>query len=349
MIRLLSALFATALLAAPVALADDDREAGKKNKERDDDREDRGKNEPAERRGHDRREVRIEHEGSGLHFSIERKDDTGKASVSLIFDPEEGHFRLKTQSKDGTTKEKTHLKLWVREIVEYTDVNGNGAYDEGTDVRIGGAKIGDLDWRIGDIRDTSLAGTPAKAVTATGRIPGTNGSLGFAFMVAGDFARAGAANLTPDDVKFDIAIQDYPFTSPLSRLAILAKVTEKSSIKVDDDEEGLTVASEGARAYFRWAPNATVDGRDTAVIASVERTSLKEESDDGKFERESVTVVTLNYARGRYILHDPVLGIESEETVARAPGPAFAAAIAVVAGAAVMGRRARKSSTSASA
>ncbi len=111
-------------------------------------------------------------------------------------------------------------------------------------------------------------------------------------------------NVTPTSVKLDFRIEDYPYASPSSRLALEVNLTSFSQGSDTGwtqtpwpEGEGLDSSAGNTSAFFAWSGNASADGVLRPVVSSVIPVDL--------YTRD----LYLSYPHAAYIAHDPVLGI----------------------------------------
>lgn len=181
---------------------------------------------------------------------------------------------------DGTRALQTRLDA----IIEYADENGNGAYDLGERV-LQRFAVRDL-----ASRTTSEGNVTQSAVYA---LPG-GGALSLRFHLA----TVDAAT------KYDIGVDQFPFTSPSSRLAVGALVSVEGGVRPTTVHGAPAIAATvGDRvAFLSWTPTVQVDGRDAPVGWSVHTSTS---------ETGGSAIVYWSYPHGARILHDPTLGITS--------------------------------------
>lgn len=135
------------------------------------------------------------------------------------------------------------------------------------------------------------------------------------------------ANLTPLQAKLDLSIEDYPFVSTSSRLALELKFTSFSQGSSTNWEvlpwpqgQALGADSTNTTAIFAWSSSATADGVPTSVIGTVVPVDA--------LSRE----VFLSYPRASVIEHDPVLGITDKRVSTEhgiVPNPFVLSAVAI--------------------
>ncbi len=138
----------------------------------------------------------------------------------------------------------------------------------------------------------------------------------------------GETTLTPNSLKIDIVIENFPYTATDSSLALESRLKTKfhKEVESDTDEEaagftsGESAVSFGESGFFSWADTADADGTTINVVTS---TILELEDDDDEDEKEEgdeeteteekmfFSFVTKGAAK---IYWDPRVGVVSEGT-----------------------------------
>lgn len=344
--RALALLLCLMLLAVPVALADEEEKNESKDENEDDVREAKDeddKDDDEDDADEVERRVGIKVHGLQAEIEMKRKDSGVEDKIEYKLDAKHARVKVSYKSENDTTETKTELGVRFREIVEYVDTNGNGAFDPSADRVVTRVDTVKADWAITGPVDETRDNVTGKRFEARGAFP-EGGSLGLVFHVYGTAAMFNGTDLRPGDIKIDILLDDWNYTANDSALAIRADIERKTETEVEHDDDVDGSGSEGVHAfdgdfgaYFTWAPTANVDGTDRAVGTTIVKES-NETSDEGTKIKQ---VVYLSYARGTHIDHDPVMGIQTAmvANAAGVPGPGLLAAVAGVGLAAVLLRR----------
>lgn len=292
-------LAALALALSPLALADDIDGDETRHKDRGSDAEVKEK-----------RKVSVSASEGKVEIKLKRETGEVEDAVKIVYHADEGTMKVSHETENETTETETELKVKFREVVEFVDTDGDGAYTPKADRDVQRLKLDDLRWTVAAPTDvTSAGGVAGKRIVGTGAFP-ENGTLAFVLYVYGEFAEVNGTSLRPTEVKIDILFQDFPYQANDSRLALLVKAEQEIDIEVEEEKddgevEGLRAVGANHSAYFKWADNATVDGVVKPVVASI----LESEEDGQGVERK----YALAYARGASINHDPVLGVDSAD------------------------------------
>ncbi len=182
-----------------------------------------------------------------------------------------------------------------REVFEFEDSNGNGLQDSNED-RLSEVRLDSLSFAPVDVVSHQMDGLDGFKVT----LLGTKGGFSFG-LVSYIFPSEATINgtLVPEEaVKVDILMEGYDFVSETSLLGleIGAESSVEQETEFEDGSESVEVHIARGTAFFRWAPEAVVDGQVSPVEAQWR--SL----DDRLF---------LYYSHGEVIVHDPLLGFEA--------------------------------------
>lgn len=290
----------------------------------------------------DERGLKVQVGSEGFDFKLEEERADLETETKVSFKADAARLKAQVERENSTGESEYELEVRLGELIEYRDQGGDGLYVEGSDAVAQRIAIRGLPWTMAGPTPATMGGVAVTQVSARAPL-GANGSLSLIFAASEDSFRAGASQVDPDAVKFDILIEDFPWRENGTRLALTARVIEEqeSEVKEDEDDRGedrVEARVKGLTGSFRWATNATVDGSDVAVKSSIDE--LRQENhDDEDDEVEKASAVTLNYPQGRSILHDPVLGIAMADKGVPLPGVVL---IAPVAALAALARRTRE-------
>ncbi len=247
--------------------------------------------------------------------------------------------KFEFSTHNATAEPEIEVSLVFREIIEFSDDNGNGAFDDGDD-EVSSFDLRDTEYdEIDYFTRTTDDGETEHVISSQT----SNGVFKVVMHAVEDFAVIESGVISPSEVKLDLIIEDYPYQESGTQLALLSKLETHLEIEEhheddsddDDDEDEVHISSPDAEAFFSWANNATVDGVVTPVEVTIEPDS------GGK-------KIYFTYERGDSINHDPKLGVPyltlpSDSGVLAGMGfiPYLLALVvgSVVVGAAVMWRR----------
>ena len=277
----------------------------------------------------------------GFEIRSERSSGEGHDEIRLRLEGDAVRFRFELRREAAAVDADAELRLELERVLEFRDENGDGAFQDGENVRAEHTPS-DLTLLSVDAENVSAAGVPGIAVTATYRFDRAPASgMTFRATAFGDLTAFQGIVLHPVEVKADILFADFPYTEADTRPGIAFRVRVASTSPPNVTADGVSFDVGDLAGTFRWKDTATADGNETRVGATVSPGS------GGAGEQDLGVVFA--YARAAEIVHDPTFGFL--QTVAEAVGrvlgnPLFyaiggAVAVAVFAGPAAV-RRGRK-------
>ena len=252
--------------------------------------------------------------GVFMHYNYFRtsSSDEAKAFHDMVAGnrtfPENGHRPPPPQEPkfDKETFQDLGFSILIRNIREFND----------TDSRVSFYKFDEVEFTKPVVDLIKEEGEVIGLKIRTGT---EDGIFGLTFYIVSTFGSGEERGMTPFEVKYDIAIKDYPFEADDTSLALQnifalpepiqkepgnRKFDEKS-FPTDWDsppkERTLGYDLESLSMFFSWATNVTVDGEDHNVTAEYTV------SVDGESTR--VEGMTFIYPQGQSILHDPKIGV----------------------------------------
>ena len=287
---------------APEEGPDDEREGdGKEEDAGDDDQEDDEWEE-------ERRELSFRHDEAGFEYESRRRSALAQDEIRASYEIGDATFRFEYESEEPT---QTQLSFLVRFVAlgEHEDTNGNGAYDVGEPVH---QRID-----IQRLPSPSLARQEQPThttATTTYALPGS-GTFALRFHIATQSTTIGGVALNPTETKYDVVVNDFPWTSNSSRLFLETRAHTLIDAELDEDDRapGLEFANGTIQGYYRWLNTTSVDGLTEPVGASV--LSSKTTLDEDEATHESIVV--FSYAHGTRIVHDPSIGVAKVVEVVR--------------------------------
>ena len=287
------------------------------------------------------RRLEIDIRSDGFEFRSERREGEGRDEIRLRLEGDAVRFRFELRQDANATEADAELRLELERVIEFRDENGDGAFQDGENVRAEHT-TSDLNLAAVSARNVSAAGVPGIEATANYAFNAAPAStLTFRATAFGDLTSFQNFVQHPVEVKADLLFSDFPYTEAGTRPGIVFRVRAASTSPPNITADGVTFEAGDLRGTFRWKNNATVDGNETRVGVTV----LEETGAVG----ERNVSVTFAYARGADIVHDPTIGFLQPVTGAlgRILGnPVFyalgAVAAVVVFGGLAAGRRRRK-------
>lgn len=213
------------------------------------------------------------------------------------------------------------LQLQLDSLVEFEDEDGDGAYDLG---------------------ETLLQRSPLKNATFEIIADPENETRDVVYPLEGDGRlilrfHLGTAHSAGVGAKFDVIIEDYPYQSADSMLALGMRVDTPAGLtSIGSPGERAVIGKDGDEVpYLSWQEEVLADGTSHTVGSSVHLLSTGADPGDE-------AIVYWAYPQGAMILHDPVLGVaEAVEELLGDLVP-YVAGLAAAAGVLALGYTARR-------
>lgn len=240
-------------------------------------------------------------------FSDEANDFHERVAENRTF-PENGHRPppMNGPKFESDTFEDLGFSILMRNIREFNETNNRVSFYKFDEVVFTKPKI--------DLIKEKNEVIGLKIRTGT-----EDGIFGLTFYIVSTAEFGQERGISPFEVKYDIAITDYPFEADDSSLALEnifafpeMVLEEPGDRKFDDKplpsgwtplpkERTLGYDLETLSVFFSWATNVTVDGEDHNVTAEY---TVSVEGDSTMVEG-----MTFFYPQGQSILHDPKIGV----------------------------------------
>jgi hypothetical protein len=187
--------------------------------------------------------------------------------------------------------------LNVRQLIEYTDNDGNGIYTPKNDTALQTVNLSALNWILREDQITSTSGYSGYNITLMASYK--NATFEVITQVYNTGVKlSNGIPISPSEVKLDFIFDNFPWISNSSRLALVSVfggISGSLSVTHVDNQTDAIEYKQGY-AYFTWASTATVDGKTVNVT-----------SYQGK--NSALHVVELNFPHGSSITDDPILGV----------------------------------------
>jgi len=203
----------------------------------------------------------------------------------------------------------TELEFGVEfhEIVEFLDSDDNGVYDQDIDSTINIISLDEF-----YPANYSLSKISGDTDLHYFRIETTDGIFKAHIYFIEEFSIINNSLITPNQIKVNIEIVNFPYLSSNSKLALYIKLesglefeeeeeTEDEKNGYAENERGVITTINQYTGIFTWEENSTVDEISQKVLVSTI------ENDD---HDENEQKIYLNYMNGNHIFHDPKIGIE---------------------------------------
>ncbi len=266
-----------------------------------------------------KRELEIDFETKKLEITSKYKYEAEdgkeieeKFEIEFEIDDEpEIEFEYKTESDSSEVKLK--YKVEFEEIIEYLENGTTPGYQHGEE--LSSYELDDHDWSdmVEEIQGT---GVDAIYIYNASTVDGV-----FTLIMkisASLFTLENNATLTPNSLKIDIVISDFPYTRDDTSLALKTKIKSKSEQEFEsdtdeeesgfgDDESQIGLGANGTKGFFSWAEKALADSVEIDVLSSSLSDSSDEDGEDSK--KMYFSFVTIN---ANEIVWDPKVGIISD-------------------------------------
>ncbi|KKM18626.1 hypothetical protein LCGC14_1663790 [marine sediment metagenome] len=245
--------------------------------------------------------IKLESEGLSIEVSYEEEYDSGSES-ELEFDVE------------------------FHEIIEYLDSNDNGVYDSEVDSELQTIPFDEF-YPI-DYSSSKISGDSDLHYF---RVETKDGIFKAHIYFLEEFSIVNNSLITPNQIKINFEITNFPYLNGNSQLALYAKLESELEFEEEDDtedeengfaenEQGLITTINQYTGIFTWQENATIDGISKKVLVSSIETDDHDEDEQKIF---------FNYLHGEHIFHDPKVGIEGLLIFKKASFP-FTAIIIII-------------------
>lgn len=248
-----------------------------------------------------------EDEGRDVHATSSsdgfemRSENVGtyRDEMRLQLEGSNAEFRFDLYASAGATSAEAELRAGIEHVVEFAD-NGDSRLGPG-DTILATYDPGNLEFRgVSAENVTSPGGVPGVQVTATYGFHDSEGTLRFRATAFGNVTTFQGATQSPVEVKLDLLLNGFPYTSgsglPAVELRVQAEATNGPALPTD----GVSFTAGNVTAKFGWKTTAVVDGTPAPVGVTVTRLP-----NDGS---EATVSVAFAYPHGDAIEHDPTFG-----------------------------------------
>ncbi len=237
---------------------------------------------------------------NSFQFQLEAKDKV------------EFSFHFKSESSSSHTQ--VEMKFEIKNLIEFVDNTTNpsnvlNAYDSG-DTLVQKINFESLTWNMAYTKNTISNQTVYNIV-----VNATQGSMvvTYSFFLTTGFVNHSNYMLTPNAVKFNVEIKNFPFKDQNSLLASEVQIknqiqnrqiendTEDHKAGLAGPEQQLSFTNSSVGAFFSWAKSYLADGANKTVVVSPVTT---ENGDSGVYGK-----MYFNFAHANDIFWDPSVGV----------------------------------------
>jgi hypothetical protein len=265
-----------------------------------------------------RRYMNIDGAGNCTRIRSQYRNNATEETFEIFFNIDNAPtLQLSFLPDLNATVSQQYFSLIIEQLIEYNDINANGKYDH-NDVIVSTLLMSNVTFT--NITYTNSITPDGKTITIIETH--TPDNL-FAIVIYLVSEKTSFLNniITPEEIKIDFSIIDYPFVNKTSQLALITQVETPFTITPEQNtydeeqstatqESGLNISSGRHSGFFSWANVATVDNTsypvNVTVISETEQTFTGDNQDT-----YTQTQVIFSYPRGESIIHDPKIGVIS--------------------------------------
>lgn len=208
------------------------------------------------------------------------------------------------------------MRVGLFDVVEFEDNNGNGQYDIGNDTVVSQIHLfGQSSSWSSIVEDSTTDANNVTMYTFTTNLDDI--VVIRAKITDGNLAQSGI-QFSPDSIKFDFEIHNYPFASSSSMLALVSGIdigTDDHHHRDDsdnDDNVAVQTSNIDGSTYsggFSWTNTVNVDGTDASVASSTLMDASSQWNgfggDDDEDENEQRKLIVFSFPRGNSVQWDP--------------------------------------------
>ncbi len=264
------------------------------------------------------RKMNIQGEGNYTRIRSQYRQNATEETFEIFFSINKApSFELSFLSDQIGGVAKHHFSLVVEQLIEYVDTNLNGRYDS-FDVVVSTVEFSNVSFS--NITYENITTSEGNMVTIIETH--TLDDLFTIFIYIADTNTSiFNTTITPQEIKFDFNIHQYPYVNQSSQLALRTCVDTPFSViaqqnasieqqRLTAQESRLNISSANNFGFFSWVADAIVDTIQTPVNVSVVSQTQQTFSQDNQSSFTQAEVI-FSYARGESILHDPKIGVIS--------------------------------------
>ncbi|MCE7742316.1 MAG: hypothetical protein GOP50_07625 [Candidatus Heimdallarchaeota archaeon] len=213
-------------------------------------------------------------------------------------------LELEYEEDNETIETEIDFDVSFTEIIEFTDLSGEGAYNDTDDVEqtLTLENFKPIDYSVETIDNTSVhvlfVETEDEVFSST-------------LYISSEFVNVSGVIVAPTQMKIDIGIHNFNYTELDTQLALQVELDSESEVDYEEDEDTedeefghaddeyeININLDDYSGFFSWAEVVLVDD----VEHNVTITPFESGSEDH--------IMFINYPRGTEIIHDPKIGIE---------------------------------------
>lgn len=250
-------------------------------------------------------DVDMEPKRARIRSTVSGSDGGSQGGDALEYEIQTtNRLTVQMQYRNQAEAQVADLEMTVRfrQMVEYEDTDGDGHLGPGDEV-VSSYELEKAQWA--DLTHGEETGEDGRKVhTITART--ADGVFAMVSHTAEARTMTQHGEISPNLMKIDLVVEDFPWTRTTTRLALQASVETGGPVThvtdpaqrqyMVENEAGIETVEDDQVGFYTWVRSADVDGKTEQVRARVS-------NDAGG------TSLTFNYAQGDSIVHDPKLGV----------------------------------------
>jgi hypothetical protein len=250
-------------------------------------------------------DVVVEPKRARIQSTVIDSDSGDDGGDALDYEIETGEaLTLQMQYRNQAEAQVANVQMRVtfRQMVEYEDADGNGQLGPGDEI-VSTYDLATAEWDdLEHADEMEDGGKMLHRIT----VRTTDGVFAMVTHTTETRTQTQSGEVSPNLMKIDLVIDDFPWTRTTTRLALQAQVETHGPVTtitdpaqrayMVEDESGIESDADGNVGFYTWVRTCQVDGENATVKAQVAG-----DGDD--------TGLTFNYAQGDSIVHDPKLGV----------------------------------------
>lgn len=250
-------------------------------------------------------DVDMEPKRARIRSTVSGSDGGSGGGDALEYDIKAtNRLTVEMQYRNQAEAQQANVKMMVtfRQMIEYEDVDGDGQFGPGDDV-VSSYDLEKATWN--ELAHGEETGEDGKKVhTITART--SDGVFAMVSHTAETRTMTQHGEISPNLMKIDLVVEDFPWTRTTTRLALQASVETEGTVThiadpakreyMGENEVGIETQEDGDTGFYTWVRSADVDGTTSQVRSRV--------TNDGEG-----TSLQFDYEQGESIIHDPKLGV----------------------------------------
>ncbi len=216
----------------------------------------------------------------------------------------QNQLSIEMQYRNQAESEQANVQMTItfRQMLEYEDMDGDGQLGPGDEI-VSTYDLEKAQWEaLEHVDETTDGGKKVHTITARTK----DGVFAMVSRTTETQAQTQSGELSPNLMKIDLIVEDFPWTRANTRLALHATVDNEGTIThiadpaqrqyMGENEAGIESNDDGDVGFYTWVHSADVDGTSSQV-----RTRVSNDAEG--------TTLQFNYDQGDIITHDPKLGV----------------------------------------